>query len=267
MADLEMANSRSLIQKLCLVTGGGTGIGRAICHVLAREGASVAVAGNELAYVEETVTSLKEVAAQNGFSNSQFHGYELDVTQMPQVTSLVESLPKDLPSSCPPLSVVVNNAGIIRDALMLKMTEEDFDDVIQVNLKGPFLVTKATAKHMVENKVENCSIINISSISAKNGNIGQTNYAAAKGGLMSMTLTWARELGRYGIRCNAVLPGFIETSMTAGIPAHIRETVSKRISLGRLGKPEEVAEVCAFLASGKSSYITGSLIEITGGIF
>ncbi|XP_041347034.1 3-oxoacyl-[acyl-carrier-protein] reductase FabG-like, partial [Gigantopelta aegis] len=175
-----------------------------------KRGASVAVRSKGITPSSRDVASLKDIASQNVHSHAKFQAYEMDVTQSGEVAYVGRSHCCDF-SSNTPLSAVVNNAGIIKDALLLKMTEENFDDVIRVNLKGPLPYHKSIAKYMVENKVNNGSIVNIS-----NGYIGQTNYAAAKGGLMSMTLTWAKELGSF-----------------------------------------------AFLVSDKSSYVSGSLIEIT----
>ncbi|CAI8050669.1 Estradiol 17-beta-dehydrogenase 8 [Geodia barretti] len=220
----------SLASRLALVTGGGTGIGRAVCQQLAREGASVAVAGNNLSDCEETVSTIR---AESGSFDASFHPVEVDVSDSHQVSRLFSSIASKFTGG-PQLSAVVNAAGITRDKNLLKMTEQAYDEVIKINLKL--------------------------------GNFGQANYSASKGGVMSMTLTFARELGRHGIRCNAILPGFISTQMTDAIPEPVREQIKQFVSLGRFGRPEEVAELVAFLASDRSSYITGSLIDINGGL-
>lgn len=163
--------------------------------------------------------------------------------------------------------ILINCAGITRDTQMLKMTESMFDDVIKVNLKGTFLMTQAVSKLMIEEKVEAGSIVNITSVSAKIGNFGQCNYAASKSGVEGFTRSAARELAKYNIRCNAVMPGFIDTPMISTVPEKVMESIKKEIPLQRLGKPEELAETCAFLASQKSSYITGSIIQVSGGLF
>lgn len=163
--------------------------------------------------------------------------------------------------------ILINCAGITRDTQMLKMTESMFDDVIKVNLKGTFLMTQAVSKLMIEEKVEAGSIVNVTSVSAKIGNFGQCNYAASKSGVEGFTRSVARELAKYNIRCNAVMPGFIDTPMISTVPEKVMESIKKEIPLQRLGKPEELAETCAFLASIKSSYITGSIIQVSGGLF
>lgn len=252
----------ALASRLALVTGGGTGIGRAVCQQLAREGASVAVAGNILSDCKETVASLRDLSTG---SEATFHPLEVDVSDSKQVSRLFTSLSNSFTGG-PQLSILVNGAGITRDKSLLKMTEEAYDDVLRVNLKGTFLVSQAAARLMVESGVTNGSIVNISSITGKLGNYGQANYSASKGGVMSMTLTFARELGKHSIRCNAVLPGYIKTQMTDAVPEAVREQIKNFVALKRLGDPEEIAELVTFLASDKSSYITGSLIDIHGGL-
>lgn len=255
----------SLASKLSLVTGAGSGIGRAVCQVFAREGASVAVAGNILSDIKETARGLEDVARSHGHTDAQFIPLEVDVSSSVQVQSLFGSLTSSFARGAP-LSVVVNAAGIMRDALLLQQTEEDFDRVVDVNLKGTFLVTQGAVKLMREGPRQDKSIVNFSSIAGKCGMVAHTNYCASKGGVMSLTLACAKELGRHGIRCNALLPGLIETPMTATVPQKMMENLGDLIPLGRVGKPEEVAELCAFLASEKSSYVSGALIEITGGL-
>lgn len=149
---------------------------------------------------------------------------------------------------------------------MMKLTEEDFDKVVNVNLKGTWLLNKAVGKAMLTDKVPG-SIVNISSLVGKTGNIGQTNYAASKAGVIGITKSMAKEMGKFNIRVNAVLPGFIETPMTETVPENLMQMTKLLIPLGRLGNPEEIANTCAFLASDKSSYITGATIEVTGGLF
>lgn len=163
-------------------------------------------------------------------------------------------------------SIVVNSAGITRDGYLLKMRESDYDDVYSVNLKGTFMVTQQFAKAMIEHKTPGGSIVNISSIVAKMNNIGQANYAATKAGVISFTEVASKEFGKFGIRVNAILPGYINTPMVSVVPDKIKEQVVARCPLGRLGDPSEIAEVIAFLASDKSSYINGAAIEVTGGL-
>lgn len=166
-----------------------------------------------------------------------------------------------------PVTIVVNCAGITRDCFLLDMTEEAFDSVTTVNLKGTYLVTQAAAREMVTQNVQEGSIVNVSSIVGKTGNLGQCNYAASKAGVVGLTKTVALELARHNIRCNAVMPGFIDTPMVAQVPDKVMAKVLPRIPLGRMGTPEEVAEAVLFLCSPKSSYVTGSVLEVTGGMF
>lgn len=161
----------------------------------------------------------------------------------------------------------MNCAGITRDTRMINMTEEMFDDVIKVNLKGTYLMSQAISKLMIENKVESGSIINISSVSAKIGNFGQCNYAASKSGVIGLTKTIAREMAMYNIRCNAIMPGFIDTPMVQKVPDKVLDKIIEEIPLKRFGTPEEIADTCVFLASRRSSYITGSVIQVSGGLF
>ncbi|XP_031202394.1 estradiol 17-beta-dehydrogenase 8 isoform X3 [Mastomys coucha] len=216
-----MASQLRLRSALALVTGAGSGIGRAISIRLAAEGAAVAAC------------DLDEAAAQDTACFSR------------------------------PPSVVVSCAGITRDEFLLHMSEEDWDRVIAVNLKGTFLVTQAAAQALVSSGGRG-SIINISSIVGKVGNIGQTNYASSKAGVIGLTQTVARELGRHGIRCNSVLPGFIVTPMTQQMPDKVKDKVTAMIPLGHMGDPEDVADVVAFLASEDSGYITGASVEVSG---
>ncbi|XP_058410622.1 (3R)-3-hydroxyacyl-CoA dehydrogenase isoform X2 [Diceros bicornis minor] len=191
----------------------------------------------------------------------------------PTLPSRLTSLRPGLPGACwnkcsfsRPPSVVVSCAGITRDEFLLHMSEDDWDRVIAVNLKGIFLVTQAAAQALVSSGCHG-SIINISSIVGKVGNMGQTNYAASKAGVIGLTQTVARELARHGIRCNSVLPGFITTPMTQKMPQKVLDKVTGMIPMGHMGDPEDVADVVAFLASEDSGYITGASVEVTGGLF
>jgi len=188
--------------------------------------------------------------------------YELDVTDREAIAKVV----KEIVNTFGAIDVLVNNAGITRDQLLVRMSEEDWDAVIDVNLKGVFNMTQAVAPQMIRQKKG--SIINTSSVVGIYGNIGQTNYAATKAGVIGMTKTWAKELARKGaqIRVNAVAPGFIKTPMTEKLPQKIVDRVVERIPLARLGEPEEVAQVYLFLASDESSYITGQVIGVDGGL-
>nr|UST29461.1 estradiol 17-beta-dehydrogenase 8-like [Haliclona caerulea] len=243
--------------RLALVTGGASGIGRAICQSLAKAGASVAVVDKNIEGAEETGHSLAKI----GRSQHSYHC--ADVTSSLQVNKLILKVQED--HQRPPC-ILVNSAGITKDALFLKMKEEAFDEVIDVNLKGTFLMSQFTSKAMVDQKISNGSIINIASIVGKTGNIGQANYTASKAGVEGLTRTCARELARFGIRCNAVLPGFINTPMTEKLPEEIMQKFIQLIPMGRMGQPSDIADVVNFLASDLSSYITGISIEVTGGL-
>ncbi|XP_074654053.1 estradiol 17-beta-dehydrogenase 8-like [Tubulanus polymorphus] len=240
---------------VALVTGGGSGIGRATCRALAAEGANVAVVDVNATAATETIDQIKH--------DGNHKSFVADVSS----STAVESLLSEVQSQLGVPNIVVNSAGIIRDDFMLRMDEKLFDQVIDVNLKGVYRVMQASSKLMVDNKIKHGSIVNLSSIVGKVGNIGQINYAASKAGVIGMTKTAAKELARYGIRCNAVLPGFIVTPMIESIPDKVIEKMKFIIPMGRTGKPEEVADTIVFLASQKSSYITGATIEVTGGVF
>lgn len=241
--------------RLAVVTGAGSGIGRAVCRVFASEGATVIGADMNEKGMEETLAMIKDTG--------DHQSYQCDVSSSASVNNLLDKI-KEKYSSAP--HIAVNSAGITRDRTMMKLTEEDFDKVVNVNLKGTWLLNKAVGKAMLTDKVPG-SIVNISSLVGKTGNIGQTNYAASKAGVIGITKSMAKEMGKFNIRVNAVLPGFIETPMTETVPENLMQMTKLLIPLGRLGNPEEIANTCAFLASDKSSYITGATIEVTGGLF
>lgn len=188
----------------------------------------------------------------------------VDVSMRESVTQLVTDVQARF---FQPPSVCVNAAGITQDDFLLNMKEEEFDRVIRVNLKGSFLVTQAVAQALVACGASKGSIITVGSIVGKVGNIGQVNYAASKAGVEGLTRTAAKELSRFGIRCNCVLPGFISTPMTDKVPEKVITKMKSLVPLGRMGEPAEVADVCAFLASDDSRYVTGASVEVTGGLF
>jgi len=254
-----MATSIGLLSgRLALVTGGGSGIGKAVCHVLAREGARVVVADLNHMAAEDTRNDLDSMGGK-----SQHLALPVDVS----VGRSVHSLLSDIRHSCGAVpSIVCNSAGITRDSFLLKMDETSWNTVIDVNLKGTFLVSQTAAAAMVDAKVQQGSIINIASIIGKTGNMGQCNYAASKAGVEAFTRSISKELAKYSIRCNAVLPGFIETPMLSAVPEKVKDKFRALIPLGRTGSPEEVAEVVLFLASNRSSYVTGNSIEVSGGL-
>jgi 3-oxoacyl-[acyl-carrier protein] reductase len=226
--------------KVALITGGAQGIGRATAERFAREGAIVVIADLNLPRGEEVAATIGEGA----------FALELDVSDAASVQAGVD--------------ILVNNAGITRDARTVKMTEEQFDAVVAVNLKGVWLCSRAVAPAMIARG--SGVILNASSIVGLAGNFGQANYAATKAGVIAMTKTLARELGPSGIRVNAVAPGFIATDMVATVPAKVVQALEERTPLRRLGRPEEVAAVYAFLASDDASFINGAVISVDGGL-
>lgn len=246
--------SNGVLGKLAFVTGAGSGIGRATCTMLAKEGAKVIATDKNFKTAEETTASLE---------GSGHLALEVDVTSS---HSIQDAFEKSLRHFLRPPMIVVNSAGITRDNFLLKLSSLDFDQVININLKGTFLVIQAAASAIIEaGETNGASIINMASIIGKTGNIGQSNYAASKAGVEALTKTASMEFGKFGIRVNAVLPGIIQSPMTQTIPEKVKEKFLNRIILKRLGMPEEVAEVILFLASDKSSYVNGASIEVTGG--
>ncbi|KAI5745232.1 hypothetical protein M8J76_009389 [Diaphorina citri] len=243
-----------LTGKIALVTGAGSGIGRAACQILAREGAQVIAADLNKTNAAQTIGMLT--------GSSTHLSLPMDVSNTSTISTAMSAIKEKF--SRPP-NVLVNCAGITRDNWFLKLTEKDFQQVFDVNLKGTFLVSQAVCKELVETKSSG-SIINIGSIVGQMGNMGQSNYAATKAGVEAFTKSVAMEMATFGIRCNVILPGFIETPMTTSVPDKVKETFTRLIPLKRFGKPEEIGEVICFLASDRSSYITGTLIKVTGGL-
>lgn len=240
--------------KTALVTGGARGIGKAIALRFAAEGANVAF--SDLNYDENAIALEKELAALG----VKAKGYASDASSFEGSDKLINDVVNDFGR----IDVLVNNAGITRDNLLMRMTEADWDLVIKVNLKSIFNMTKAVQKVML--KQRSGSIINMSSVVGLSGNAGQSNYSASKAGLVGFTKSMAQELGSRSIRCNAIAPGFIETDMTAKLPEDVRKTWIEGIPLRRGGKPEDVADVSLFLASDLSSYVTGQVISVCGGM-
>lgn len=242
-----------LKDKVSIITGAGRGIGQATAVKFAREGAKVVVSDVSADAIAATVQLCEAEGAEA-------LGVVADVTDKKSLQAMVEAtLAKFGRIDC-----LVNNAGIVADAQMKNMTDEQFDKVIAVNLKGVFNCTKAVVDTMLAQK--SGVILNSSSIVGLYGNFGQSNYAAAKFGVIGMAKTWARELGRKGIRSNAVCPGFVSTSILATIPEKVIRALEEKVPMGRLGKPEDIANTFAFLASDDASYINGAVIEVSGGL-
>ena len=240
--------------KRALVTGAGRGIGKAIALLLAREGADVAVSDIAVDPARETV---KEIESLGGKALA----IEGNVADRDGAEKMVEKVVEEFGG----IDILVNNAGITRDALLLRMKEEDWDAVMDVNLKGTFNCTKAAVRFMSRQK--SGKIVNIASIVGLMGNAGQANYAASKAGVIGFTKTVAREFASRGININAVAPGFIATAMTDAIPEKARNELISAIPMGRLGSAEDVAEAVLFLVSGASDYITGQVISVNGGMY
>jgi 3-oxoacyl-[acyl-carrier protein] reductase len=235
--------------KVAIITGAAKGIGFATAQCFSQEGAKVII-------TDVNPTSVNEAVAQT--PNAE--GYAMNVTDRATIQSVVDQVIQKHGR----IDILINNAGITQDARLVKMTEAQFDAVIDVDLKGVFNCTQLIIPHMLN--ASSGSIVNASSVVGLYGNFGQTNYAACKAGLIALTKTWARELGPKGIRVNAVCPGFIATDMVKAIPDDVLKTLEERTWMKRLGEVEEVAKVYAFLASEESSYINGSVIEVSGGI-
>lgn len=243
-----------LKNKIALITGAGRGIGRAIAIALAKEGAEVVINYNGS---EERAKEVKQTIEENGGKASI---YKCNVSDFVACEAIIKDIVKEYGH----LDILVNNAGITKDGLIMKMKEEDFDSVLNVNLKGTFNTIRHSARQML--KQRSGKIINISSVSGILGNVGQANYAASKAGVIGLTKTMARELGSRGITVNAIAPGFVDTEMTEVLSEEIRENACKQIILGRFGKPEDIANTAVFLASDKADYITGQVISVDGGM-
>jgi len=240
--------------KTAVITGGSRGIGREIALKFAHQGANVAF--SDLA-VDENFESLEKELADLGVKGK---GYASDASSFDGSQEMIDAIHKEFGS----IDILVNNAGITRDNLLMRMTEADWDLVIKINLKSVFNLTKAVQKYMLKQRAG--SIINMSSVVGVSGNGGQSNYSASKAGLIGFTKSIAQELGSRSIRCNAIAPGFIETKMTEKLPEKVREDWIKTIPLRRGGTPEDVANTCVFLGSDLSSYVTGQVINVCGGM-
>ncbi len=240
--------------KNAVVTGGCRGIGKAIALTLARHGANIAF--TDLSY-DDMARSLEEEISGFGV---KVKGYASNAANFEETEKTIDNIAKEFGS----IDILVNNAGITKDTLLMRMTEEQWDSVINVNLKSVFNFTKATQKYML--KQRSGSIINMSSVVGVSGNAGQSNYSASKAGILGFTKSVAKELGPRSIRCNAIAPGFIITDMTAKLPEDIRNQWIQSIPVRRGGTPEDVANVTLFLASDLSSYISGQVINVCGGM-
>jgi 3-oxoacyl-[acyl-carrier protein] reductase len=244
-----------LENKVVLITGASKGIGRGIALRCAEQGADIA-----FTYLSSEEKA-KEVENELKALGVNAKGYKSDASVFDASTALVEDVLKDFEGK---IDVLINNAGITKDGLLMRMTEQDWDDVLRINLKSIFNMTKAVQRTML--KQRKGSIINLSSVVGVNGNAGQSNYSASKAGIIGFTKSIAKELGSRNIRSNAIAPGFIATEMTAKLDQDIVEKWVKEIPLKRAGSPEDVADVCVFLASDMSAYVTGQTIHVCGGM-
>ncbi len=241
-----------LAQEVAIVTGAARGIGLAITRALAAEGAKVVLA-DLLPAVHESADELKK----EGFEAFSVTG---DVSNFPEAQQIVETTIEHFGQ----IDIIVNNAGITRDNLLLRMSEDEWEKVIAINLTGTFNLTKSAIKYMIKRRTG--KIVNIASVIGEIGNAGQANYAASKAGVIAFTKSVAKELGSRGIRANAVAPGFIKSQMTGVLPDQVKKDLKKQIPLGRLGLPEDVARAVKFLVSPDAEYITGQVLNVDGGM-
>ncbi len=246
--------ARPLDGRVAIVTGGSRGIGSAIAGLLAEHGAAVVVSGRDAARLQNAVRDLEEHGAS-------VHGVVADVARREDADRLVEAARERFGR----LDLLVNNAGITRDGLLIRMKDDDWDRVMETNLRGAFLMTRAAAKSMVRQR--SGRIINIASAAGAMGNAGQANYSAAKAGLIGFTKATARELAHWSILVNAVAPGLIDTDMAAAIPAEAREALLAQVPLKRMGSARDVAEVVGFLAGDGAAYVTGQVFHVNGGLY
>ena len=239
--------------KIALITGGAQGIGKNISEDLAEQGAHVILGDVNLEGAEKTAEEIKG-------KGSKASAIRIDVSNALDVQNVFDSILKEYK----PVDIVVNNAGITRDGLIVRMKEVDWDLVLNINLKGSFLCSQQAAKQMMKQK--SGAIVNIASIVGVMGNFGQANYSASKAGLIGLTKTLAREVAPRGIRANAIAPGFIDTEMTRVLEESVREKLIEQIPLARLGQPGDIASCVSFLVSEKAAYITGQVINVNGGM-
>ena len=244
---------KPLDKKIALVTGAARGIGQAIALQLAGDGADLALCDVKAEWLAETAGKVRALGRRAEV-------YAMDVANGAAVGEAVAKIVADFGR----IDVLVNNAGITRDTLLIRMTEEDWDAVLDINLKGAFLVTKAVVKTMMKQRAG--AIVNIASVVGIMGNPGQANYTASKAGLIALTKTTAKEMGSRNIRVNAVAPGFIHTAMTDKLSEPVKDAMLKMVPLGRLGEPEDVAKAVAFLASDNAAYVNGQTLAVCGGM-
>ena len=250
----------NLSGKSAIVTGAARGIGAEIAKKLAKEGADVAICDLKAEWCEETVKAVEALGVKA-------KAYGVNVAASAEVDACVKAVIADFGK----IDVMVNNAGITKDGLLMRMSDDDWDAVLNVNLKGTFLFTRAVSRPMMKNKAADGtqlggSIINIASVVGLIGNAGQANYTASKGGVIALTKTTAKELGSRNIRCNAVAPGFIQSKMTENLPEDVKKSCMDSIPLKRFGTAEDIAKAVAWLAGDEAAYVTGQVISVNGGM-
>ena len=243
-----------LTDKKALITGASRGIGKAIAIAFAKEGASLALFATSNDKLADTAAKCAELGCKT------VHTFGLDVRNSADVDGAVKKASEVLGG----LDIVVNNAGVTKDNLLMRLSDDDYNAVLDTNLKGAFNITRAASRSLMKSKAGR--LINIASIVGITGNAGQTNYAASKGGLIAFTKSVAKELSGRGVTANVIAPGFIETDMTSGLDPKVKEAALKEILLGRMGKPEDIAQAAVYLASDAASYITAQVLVIDGGL-
>ena len=243
--------------KTALITGGTAGIGKAIARRFVEQGASVAIFGTNKERSEQVALELRAIASD---PEQKILTFLVDVSKTSEVSHSIEALLKEWGK----IDVLVNNAGITRDNLLMKMSEEDWDRVLEVNLKSAYNTCRALCRSMM--KARSGSIINISSVIGITGNAGQVNYAASKAGMIGFAKALAKELASRGIRVNCIAPGYIETQMTEGLSEEVKKQILSKIPLNQMGQPGDIADAALFLASDLSSYITGQVLAVDGGM-
>ncbi len=243
--------------KTALVTGGTAGIGKAIASLFAEQGAHVAICGTNKERAEQTVLEIEKVKVD---PEQKIRYFLLDVAKTKEVEEAIGKLVEEWGK----IDILVNNAGITRDNLLMRMSEEDWDRVVEVNLKSIYNTCRALCRPMMKSRAG--SIINITSVIGLMGNAGQVNYAASKSGMIGFTKSLAKELAGRGIRANCIAPGYIETQMTDGLTPQIKEQILTKIPLSRIGQPRDIAQAALYLASDLSSYVTGQVIAVDGGM-